>query len=527
MVLKAYLLCAAALLAAPLQATAGTWQRLTNTPAFPDIIDPTNGADEGPGGAGVPILLTDGTIILQNNGYGGVDGSVWRLTPDQNGSYVNGTWSTIAKLPYTPSTAAEAVLADGRVIVEGGEYSGIPLNFLLTNQGAIYDPVANTWTPVTPPAFFKDLYPPRAKFAPHPIGDSASAVLANGLYVLADKMSHQAAILNPKTMTWTQVGTASKSDLNDEEGWTLLPDGKLLTIDCYTDYAFMLIPTYPANPTNSEIFNPATLRWASAGSTINTLTDPNLFETGPAILRPNGTAFFVGSQGNTAIYTIKTASWAAGPALPLSPQGNRYTAEDGPAALLPNGNVLVAATGGAGAPGNYAGPPVGFFEFDGTSLTAEATIPNAKSDTSSSISLIVLPTGQILETDGTNDIEIYTPATTTYSAGWAPEIVAVPTSVTRGQSYTLSAIRLNGMSQASAFGDENQNATNYPLVRITNTATGHVFYARTHDHTSMAVASPVKASTTFDIPTTMETGPSTLQTVANGIPSKPRNITVL
>jgi hypothetical protein len=36
-----------------------------------------------------------------------------------------------------------------------------------------------------------------------------------------------------------------------------------------------------------------------------------------------------------------------------------------------------------------------------------------------------------------------------------------------------------GLSQAAAFGDEYQTATNYPLVRITNPATGHVFYAKT------------------------------------------------
>jgi hypothetical protein len=82
------------------------------------------------------------------------------------------------------------------------------------------------------------------------------------------------------------------------------------------------------------------------------------------------------------------------------------------------------------------------------------------------------------------------------------------------------------MSQASSFGDEDQNATNYPLVRITNIATGHVFYNRTHDHSSMAVASPNKVTTNFDVPAAQETGPSTLVVVANGIASQPVNVTV-
>jgi hypothetical protein len=343
--------------------------------------------------------------------------------------------------------------------------------------------------------------------------------------MLGDKMSHQAALLDSKTMTWKQVGTSSKSDLNDEEGWTLLPDGEVLTTDCYTDYAFGLITTYPANPTNSEIYNPKTFGWSTAGSTVNTLTDPILFETGPDLLRPDGTVFAVGSSGDSSVYSTQTKSWAAGPVLPVSPQGYQYTVQDGPSALLPDGNVLVAASGGA-ANGGYSGPPVAFFEFDGTNWNSEPTVPNAAADVSGSMSLIVLPTGQIMSTDGTSDIEIYTPSTTTYNSAWAPVIKVVPKSVSHGKSYKLTAIRLNGMSGGSAFGDENQNATNYPLVRITNMATGHVFYARTHDHTSMAVASSNVAATTFDVPATIETGASTLQVVANGIPSQPVTVNV-
>ena len=78
-----------------------------------------------------------------------------------------------------------------------------------------------------------------------------------------------------------------------------------------------------------------------------------------------------------------------------------------------------------------------------------------------------------------------------------------------------------------SFGDEYQNCTNYPLVRITNTGTGHVFYARTHDHSTMGVATgKAIVSTHFDVPTTIDSGASTLVVVANGIASKPVNVTV-
>jgi len=99
--------------------------------------------------------------------------------------------------------------------------------------------------------------------------------------------------------------------------------------------------------------------------------------------------------------------------------------------------------------------------------------------------------------------------------------------VTPGSTYKISGTQFNGLSQANAFGDEYQTATNYPLVRITNNSTGHVFYAPTHNHSSMGVATgSAIVSTNFDVPAGIETGPSSLVVVANGIPSVPVNITI-
>jgi hypothetical protein len=508
---------------APMLAGAGTWQTLTNPPPLPDIF--ANGVDQYPGGAGFPLLLTDGGVMVQNIG----DGKIFKLTPDQNGSYVNGTWSELATMPFVSFAAAQAVLADGRVIYEGGEYSNWDFEFLLTHKGAIYDPVADKWTMVSPPAFFVDLYPPRRKFAPHPIGDSQSVVLADGTFMLADKMSHQAALLDLKTMTWTETGTNTKADLNDEEGWTLLPDGRVLTVDCYTDFFFKLIPSYPTDPTNSEIYDPRTGQWSSAGSTINTLTDPATDELGPGVLRPNGTVFWVGALGYTSIYHVASERWTVGPRLPISPQGYQYTAQDAPGTLLPNGNVLFGVSGGPEPPGGgYSGPPLAFFEFDGHRLIPEPTIPNGPFETSSGPNLLLLPTGQVLEADGTKDIEIYTPDglhgeehERAHHHEWAPVILSGPRHVHPGKSYELRGIRFNGMSQASMYGDEGQSATNYPLVRITNLRTEHVFYSRTHDHSSMAVASDDVVSTHFDVPANQEPGLSKLEVVADGIASEP------
>jgi hypothetical protein len=203
------------------------------------------------------------------------------------------------------------------------------------------------------------------------------------------------------------------------------------------------------------------------------------------------------------------------------------TADDAPGALLPNGNVLLAVNGGP-KPGQdpYSGPPTYFFEFDGTNLNPEPAIPNAAGEEAFRMNLLVLPTGQILEADGSKDIEIYSPSDATHNSSWEPVINSAPSVVSRGQSYAITGVRFNGMSQASMYGDEGQNATNYPLVRITNLATNHVFYCRTHDHSSMAVASSNVVSTHFDVPPTAETGPSKLEVVANGIASAPVPVAV-
>ena len=67
-----------------------------------------------PDGAILTFQMTDGTVIAQGNG----DSDWWKLTPDNTGSYVNGTWAQLPSLPtgYVPDAFASAVLADGRLI---------------------------------------------------------------------------------------------------------------------------------------------------------------------------------------------------------------------------------------------------------------------------------------------------------------------------------------------------------------------------------------------------------------------------
>jgi hypothetical protein len=140
--------------------------------------------------------------------------------------------------------------------------------------------------------------------------------------------------------------------------------------------------------------------------------------------------------------------------------------------------------------------------------------------------MLVLPTGQVLFTDGTSDVEIYT-STGSPDPAWAPAITHVAATLTHGKGYAVKGTQFNGLSDGAAYGDDAQAATNYPLVRITNNGTGHVFYARTKNHSSMGVATGNLIVTThFKVPVGIELGASTLQVVANGIASNPVSVVI-
>jgi len=454
----------------------------------------TNLKNPPPDGAILAFVLTDGTVLAQASGLF----DWYKLTPDNTGSYVNGTWTQVASLPsnYQPDAFASAVLADGRVIIAGGEYNFG--RFKLTNICAVYDPIANTWRKISAPSAWSF------------IGDSPSTVLPNGRFLIGDKIDQRVAELDPKTMTWKELKSTGKADFNAEEGWTLLPNGTVLTYDV-------------KDAPNSEIYDRTQQAWTSAGSTVVDLHSPpsegriryghgQVYhppgEVGPGILRPDGTVFATGgtpsggSFGHTAIYTPPAGgsgvgTWAAGPNFPAGED-----AGDSFASLLPTGNVLVEAESGR------------LYEFDGATLKSSGHNGGGL--------LLVLPSGEVLL--GGN--AVYR-ATGTVNPAWAPTINSAPSQITRGATYKIAGTQFNGLSQANAFGDEYQTNTNYPLVRITNAASGHVIYARTHDHSSMGVATGTTTITTkFDVPAKAEVGASTLVVVANGIASAPVSVGV-
>jgi hypothetical protein len=259
----------------------------------------------------------------------------------------------MASLPsgYVPLYFAASVLADSRLIIEGGEY--LNGSFSFTNLGAVYDPAKNSWTNQKPPKGWGF------------IGDSPSTVLPNGKFLLGSKFDKRIAELDPATLTWTNLSSTGKLDRNAEEGWTLMPDGSVQTYDV-------------SKAPHSEKYIESQQKWVSTGSTIVDLHSPTDIqgcipygshgqfcyfppgEVGPGMLQPDGTIFATGSgsnggsgPGHTAIYNPSTGKWTVGPDFP-----NGDNAGDSYAVLLPNGHPLVVGVSGSS------------YEFDGKNLKA-------------------------------------------------------------------------------------------------------------------------------------------------------------
>ena len=524
----------AAPLAPVVTPSAGQWSTPTNSP---------------PGGVALqnPLLMTDGTVIAMTP----CTGQWYRLTPDIAGSYLNGTWTTIAKMPpnYGPLFGGSGVLPDGRVMFVGGEYNDAtqsgncpsPQNY--TSLGAIYDPVANAWTNVPQPPFWTT-----SIFQTSTIGDAAGIILDNGTYMQSaccytNGVSGLSALLNASTLTWTATGSG-KRDPWDEEGMAKLQNGNVLVVD-----ANIAVACNNA----AEIYNATTGTFSATGSTVDQepdCTNPGnslSFELGPLVVRQDGSAvIFPGvlcsdaANTNCAnqtsvvvpkidLYNVSAGTWSTLQTMPrivTSPSNNNYYYDmaDAPAAVLPDGNVLIAVSP------NYQAfrSPTHFFElnFGSGTLTQVGDTADATSGGAYTQNFLLLPNGQVLAVSQLGNIQIYTPLAGSPQAGWAPVITSAPGCVSPGKTYLMSGTQLNGLTEGSYYGDDAQAAVNFPIVRIVNNSSSNVYYAKTFNHSSRSIAPNAVVRTNFTVASGTALGASKLYDVGAGIASAGTPITV-
>ncbi|MGB2627300.1 MAG: kelch repeat-containing protein [Candidatus Acidiferrum sp.] len=476
---------------------------------------------------GTAFLLTDGTVMMQefksiNAYYLGVPLLTWptrrwwKLTPDNMGSYQNGSWSRLADSNLGRAGFASAVLADGRVVVCGGEYSdssgaNAPDD---DNTCEIYDPMANTWTMIASPTT-----PGSPGTTWMSIGDAPCTLLPTGELLMGSILDNNVAKLDPVALTWTAMNMRPGVPSSSEDSWVLMADNTITAPSC-------------TGAPKTWVYDILNDKWNKGDKPVKVVNFAP--ETGPALLRYDGTAFFLGANEHTAIYSAAASpQWSDGPDLPEQ-DGAKLAIEDGPAVMLVNGNVLFGA--GVGDDSGSSSAPCWYFEYDGTTFYKTNDPPNYVAQTFVS-RLLLLPNGDVLfcRQDDSSFYAYHSDAAVPEDS-FRPVIQTCPSAFLPGDTIQVSGLQFNGLSQAVAYGDDSQTATNYPLVRIVNKQTNHVKYCRTSGHTTVVNGNTVPAmgvatgtvvvTTNVAIPIGIEGGASSLFVVANGIASEPFDVMV-
>jgi hypothetical protein len=343
-------------------------------------------ANPAPSSIQLMVQMTDGTILVQS-----FDGQTWmKLTPDAQGSYVNGTWTTLAPSHLPAIYFASQVLPDGRFWYVGGEYTGPGLLPNWGNRGEIYDPVANRW---------KDI----ASFP-----DQPCVYLS---YVSGDQTAGSTRIKNVYPQT-----------AGIQPGWAVygegIPNGATIVSVDENSFRISAAATETV-PGNSLFFN-------------NYFQDLGCFGDDPSMLLPGGKILAGYLLGNsTWLYDIASNSWSA----TGSKVYNDSSDEEG-WAKLPNGNVMTydlfksidpLGDGSNQANGSYAeqyNPATGSWSsISPSDGSAHGFIPQLSSvETGYELGpMLRLQDGRVLVIGATQNTGIYNPSTNTWSAG--PQIL--------------------------------------------------------------------------------------------------------
>ena len=455
--------------------TSGIWTALATAP---------------PVGVNNCLLLSDGTVLGMNGA-----GQCVKLTPDIHGSYIKGTWTVLATMNDSRLFFSSQVLTNGNVFVAGGE------DGTGGSSAELYGSLNNVWTLIPPPA---SGYPD--------FSDSISEILPNGNPLVCPVYTTTVCLIyNVASNDWQTAASCNASQ--DEADWVKLPSDNILTIDAFSQ--------------NSEHYVPSLNQWVADGNLPSPLYDSSLGELGAGHLLPDGKVFWLGSTTNTAIYTpgstpTSAGSWIAGPTMIFGT--NQLGQSDAPSAMMVNGKILCCL-----GPSATYNAPCYFYEYDYTVNTfTQVSAPGGGFTYGASpfaTSMLDLPDGSVLFVGGQNTtgLYIYTPSGTPLAAG-QPVINSITENL--DGSYHLTGMGLNGISEGAAYGDDEQMACNYPLVRMTNNVSGNVYYARTYNWNSTSVMTSNRVVTTeFSLPLNLPAGTYSLVVTAVGNPSAPVTFT--
>ncbi len=305
----------------------------------------------------------------------------------------SGTWEVTSSMKTNRATHTATKLADGRVLVAGGDNCGN--STCNTATAEIYDPTTGAWIQTgslnTGRIYHKAILLPNGQVLVAGGGTSSGELSSAELY-------------NPSTGAWTPTGSMSVTRVFNTI--TLLQNGKVLV-------AGGRAPSGGAF-SSAELYDPATGAWTPTGS----MSVARTFHS--ATLLPNGKVLVAGgggSQGNgpflasAELYDPATGAWTPTGYMKMARSGDHM------AVLLSNGQVLVA-----GGCNGYGCTPLTSAELynPATGTWTPTGSMNMGHSGGGFIPYALLPNGQVLIAGGTypgsysGSTELYNPDTGTW-----------------------------------------------------------------------------------------------------------------
>jgi hypothetical protein len=432
-----------------------------------------------------------------------------------------------------------SVLLPGGNILGGNIFAPTPY---------IYSIAANTWTPAA-----TKVYNDRSDEEGWAVLDDGR-VLNYDLFksVNANNGNGYAELYNPASNSWAPIspvdGTAngalpvlSSTALGFELGPLLrLQDGRMVVVG--------------ANE-HTAIYTPSSNTWAAGPDILGPLS--NKFGTindakfgaddAPVAALPNGHLIIgtdagpnpiVLSSNTTKGSAVVTVSSTAG----LQPGWGASGAAAGPGNFIQSvdsatqitlGNKAITTTTSNLTFGGVFSSPMLLFDFNpnnGKMSPMNVPDPILPFIPAFITRMLVLPTGQLLFNDSSNQPWVFTPDGAPLDSA-RPVITGVVAN--EGGSYTLTGTQLNGQSAGAAYGDDAQMNENFPIVRLQtampvnaicnpNAANCKIYYARTSNWSSVAVGGGTTPQTVnFTLPEGIPAGQYLLTVTGAGISSAP------
>lgn len=307
------------------------------------------------------VLLTGGNNVPSSAGPSGAGANVY--------DPLTGTWSPTGLMgteQYGLSEQTATLLANGEVLVAGGETFFIPPTGADQAKSELYDPSTNTWSPTG--SMSVPRFQHTATLLP-----SGQVLVAGGYTGVWHTPVASAELYDSATGTWSNTGSMTKARV-----WAfaaLLANGNVLIVgggDGGVD-------------NTAELYDPTSGAW--------TLTGSLAFQPTLVTLLGSGRVLASDAQTNASVYDPTSGAWR--------PTGSMTTARLQPSsAVLPSSKVLVVG-GAHDSSAELYDPATGTWSAT-TSMSAAPTVQTAS----------LLESGQVLVTQAPSytTTEVYTPA---------------------------------------------------------------------------------------------------------------------